>query len=213
MLYRLDPKPPRPRHRTVENLTTPGTIYAANGSIATFAFPCYYQEIHPPIRAHHHCKDWHDHVGVPSPNHPDRSCQPYYEFASWWTEMHELDKGYPDYHHHPVHWRRRLRHFLDMRSLIPIHLLAEGYERVIIGIHDKPEGLEVKGWIDKRFDHVIKISFDLQIPEAELKPQDYLFSVSVEGHYKDSKFDPEQTMRDVAVRGLLHVDPCILYEE
>lgn len=213
--YRDHPAPPRPRHRTVENLTTPGTIYAANGSVATFAFPCYYQEIHPPIRAHRHCKDWHDHVGVPSPRHPDHSCQPYYEFASWWTGMHEIDPGFPDYHHHHNHWRRHLRHLLDMRSLIPIHLIDEGYENVYVAIHDKPSGLNAEGWIDQVHDNIIKVRFDLQVEEAELEPKDYLFSVVIDGKYKDAKFSPERSMRDVAVRGLLHVDPCILteYEE
>ena len=157
--YRNHPAPPRIRHRTVENLTTPGTIYVANGSIAVFAFPCYYQEIHPPIRAHHHCKDWHDHVGRPSPNHPDHSCQPAHEFASWWTGMHEIDPIYPDYHHHPAHWRRHLRHYLDMRSLIPIHLTEEGYTEIEVTIKDKPEGITVRGWIDEYRDHVINVEF------------------------------------------------------
>ena len=124
--------------------------------------------------------------------------------------MHEIDHGYPDYHHHRVHWRRRLRHLLDMRSLIPIHLLEEGYENVYVAIHDKPSGLDAEGWIDPVRDNIIKVRFDLQIEEAEIKPQDYMFSVVVGGKYKDNKFVPETTMRDVAVRGLLHVDPGIL---
>ena len=212
MPYHDLPHPKPHPHRTLENLTAPATVFITNGSIFNLALPCWYQEVHPPIRAHAHCKDWHDHVGVPSPHHPDHSCQPAWEFASWWTGMHDLDPLYPDFHGSPHHWRRHLRHLIDMHCLIPIHLIEEGYEKVYIAIKNKPEGLDAEAWIDKAHDHVIRIRFDAAVPEAESEPKDYHFSVIVEGHVQVSKEEPKRLVRDVAARGVIHIDPCVLAE-
>lgn len=214
-MYHEHPHPPKPRQRTVENITTPATMYVANGSIAVFSFPCFYQIVHPPIKAHQHCKDWHDHRGEPTPNDPDHSCQPYYEFAAWWTEMHKMDYHYPDFHGSPHRWCHAIKPLIDMKSLVPIHLLKEGYEKVYVAVKDAPEGLLVDGWIDEARDHVIKCAFNAAIEECETEPHDYRFSIVVEGHCKDPHVEKERLMRDVAVRGILHVDPGILseYEE
>lgn len=207
-------RPPR-QNRTVEKLTTPGLLLIQNGSITDFAFPCWYQEAHPPIRAHLHCKDWHDHVGEPSPHHPDDSCQPYDEFAAWWTEAHEIDRRYPDYHNSPYHLRHAHRRLIDMRGLVPIHLGAEGYNKVYVSIKDKPSGLTAEGSIDPYHDHVIRVRFSAAIEEAEDEYKDYRFTVAVGGKFQESPKSGQKAMRDIAVRGILRVMPNILdsYEE
>lgn len=153
--------------RTVQKTSTPGTIYLTNGEGCRLAFPCYYQEILPPVYVQHHCRDWHDHIGMPSPNHPDHICQ------DWEFAWHHRD-GYGPTSHHAIH-RRYFddRHicdnYLNMDSLAPIHLIDEGYERIFVQVSDSVSGLTAKGWIDEEDDWLIRILVHANIPNLDKK--------------------------------------------
>lgn len=116
MAYRKLEKPkPRPK-RTLQETATPSTIYIKNGATMKYSIPCWYLIAEPPVRAHHHSRPHHDHVGWPSPTHPDHICQAW-DFAhaccSFDSKKRKCDK---------------CKHFLDMGLLAPIHLTKEGYQ-------------------------------------------------------------------------------------
>lgn len=158
MSYRIgEPKPKKP-NRTVQKLTTPSEIFVTNGSIADIAFPCWYQEIEHALRARRHCSHWHDHVGQPSPNHPDHVCQPH-DYA------HEHF-----HHHHKDHHFHDLHRYIDMATLTPIHLLKEGYSKVIISTSEKYEGLSLEGIIDEEEDWVVRLNINADLEEAAEDP-------------------------------------------
>lgn len=183
MSYRIQqPKPHKP-HRTAQKTTTPSRYYMTNGTTFDLAIPCWYQEIHKPVRAKVHCKDWHDYIGRPSPNHPDHSCQ-LHDFAAYDHHDHHehcREEHSHTWHHDPhhLHHRGHVRHLVDMAQLIPIHLSKEGYENVIIATNETYEGLVIKGWIDEVDDWVIRVKFNARLEEATEKPVEIRFIVKV----------------------------------
>lgn len=154
MGYRIqEKKHPEPR-RDVQNTSSPSTVFIQNGTRFHYAIPCWYLIAEEPVRSHYHSREHHDHVGWPSPSHPDHICQDY-EFAHS-CHAHEV-KGY----HHD-----RCRHYLDMQRLSPIHLLKEGYTDIDIAFDNKPDGLSAVGYIDNRRDWVVRIVIDSFVQDA-----------------------------------------------
>ena len=107
MSYRIKDHPrPRPQ-RSVVDIATPIKVFAHNGTTEYIAFPCWYQEIHRPIRAHHHDHHWHDHVGWPAPDHPDHCCQ------LWAPDRHCCSLG----KHHEC--SPHCKHYIDYSNVSP----------------------------------------------------------------------------------------------
>ena len=97
-------------------------------------------------------------------------------------------------------------HFLDMGRLIPIHLKKEGYQTVTIKVlgSDKKaaDGIEATGVIDNTDDWVIRVSFDVQVPNL-LIPDD-----GIETYYYSVYLNMHASMtRDLVAMGRLTVLP------
>lgn len=160
--------------RTVQKTTTPATFYVTNGQETRLAFPCWYNEIFPPLRTHHHCRDLHDHVGWPRPRHVDKSCQDW-EYAY----VENTHCGCRDSSHiHGIaaesirnakgtYYFDRCGNRLDLRRMYPIHLTAEGYKDVIVQVGDAKTGLASRGWIDDKQDWVVRVWFKANISDLE----------------------------------------------
>lgn len=163
----------RKPNRTVQKVTTPATFYVTNGQETRLAFPCWYNEILPPMHFRHHCRDLHDHIGWPDPQHVDRSCQ------EWDFAKHEPHHGCRDssHRHAPssahvcksgaMHHYHHCSDRLDLGRMHPIHLLKEGYEKITVQTSDVKSGLAAKGWIDESEDWVVRVWFKADI--ADLK--------------------------------------------
>lgn len=187
MSYRIgEPKPKRP-NRTLQKLTTPAQFYMINGTILNIALPCWYQEIIGPMRAKHHCYHWHDHVGQPSPNHHDHVCQ-VHDFAHY------------HHKHHPHHTHHDLHHYIDMKNLIPVHLLEEGYTKVHVSTVEDYEGLEFDGFIDTIDDWIVRVDVKAYLEEAITEPIDVKLIVKVSNEAEDKV--------DVVFIGKLRIMPA-----
>lgn len=183
MSYRVDSgkRPHKPHaRRTVVDVATPVKLYAHNGTTADFAFPCWYQEVHKPVRAHLHDRHRHDHEGWPSPAHPDHSCQ------LWAPDLHECRIG----RHHECSPHCDM--YIDMDGISPIHLLDEGYTEAHVAwatkrkgdgdewiVGEPPEGIDVEAWIDPDEDWVVRVFIDVDDPTALEDPSMYRLTVFV----------------------------------
>ena len=189
MSYRIEHHHHPHPERSAQDTATPSHLYAHNGTTARFAFPCWYQEVHPPIRAHHHNYHLHDYQGWPSPTHPDHICQ------LWSPDRHCCSIG--EHNECSPH----CRHYLDMRTITPIHLLEEGYTEVTIAwIHEMvdeegnhyetsdttpPDGITAVGYIDIDDDWVVRAEFAIKDPTALHHPKRYRISVSAVDHNRN----------------------------
>lgn len=192
MSYRVHEHKPKKPNRTAQKTSTAARYYMENGTTFRLAIPCWYYDVRPPIRARHHCKPWHDHVGQPSPHHPDHVCQ-VHDFAS---ECHAHNHyGF----HHPHHCHHS---YIDMAKLIPIHLTKEGYTKVSVAFDNLPEGLLYDAWIDETDDWVVRVFFDADVKEAIDKPVDTRFIIKV--------IDEEENRVDTVARGKLRIEPAPL---
>lgn len=91
MTYRLPNHPPE-RRRHLFDVATPVDVYVDNGTIARLKVPCSY------VGVTHHDHKLHDHIGWPSPDHPDDSCQ-IVEAGNKIVMVNEMnlpDEGYTD---------------------------------------------------------------------------------------------------------------------
>ena len=201
MSYRInEPKPPI-RRRTMQDTATPGKIYVHNGCTANLAIPCWYLEAKRPMPVHPHNRQFHDMVGWPTPDWPDHCCQD-------WDFARSCCGVYPNRKCEPM----RCRRYLDMSRLIPIHLLEEGYEATPhVYVHDaetdaKAIGVDCSATIDKDDDWVIRVLFDVLLPDRltpENDPAVFYYSV-----YLEREDEQKQTRRDLAAMGELVVLPC-----
>ena len=173
MSYRIKDHPrPRPQ-RSVVDIATPIKVFAHNGTTEYIAFPCWYQEIHRPIRAHHHDHHWHDHVGWPAPDHPDHCCQ------LWAPDRHCCSLG----KHHEC--SPHCKHYIDYSNVSPIHLLSEyeGYTGASIAWATDnglaPTGIAATASIDPEEDWVVRVNLDIHDGAAVKEPQKYKFTVFV----------------------------------
>lgn len=188
-MYRLDPKPHKKPTRQMVDLVTPSTLFVKNGTTSSFAVPCWYLEVHPPIPAHYHCRPWHDHVGWPSPRHPDHCCQS-------WDFAHSCCS-----HDHNKHTCDHCEKFINLDSVIPIHLIEEGYETISIAFSDPIEGLSAAGYIDDKEDWVVRIIFNSMVPEAIKERVRVDYSIFANGTLSGRK------TRDIVASGKLVILP------
>lgn len=189
MGYRIEDHKPKPPRRDVQGATSPATVFVQNGSTLDYALPCWYLIVDPPMRAHCHSRQHHDHVGWPSPTHPDHICQDW-EFAH---SCHEHDN---DFHHHHGHHDHHDM-YIDPSKLAPIHLLDEGYTDIEVAFDDKPDGLFATGYIDAKRDWIIRINIDSMVADAIKDRIDVPYSVFASGNGR----------RDVVGRGVIAILP------
>lgn len=169
MSYRITEHPkPEPR-RTVEDMATASTIFVQNGTKFEYAIPCWYIIVDPPQKAHHHNRAHHDHVGWPSPNHPDHICQS-------WDFAHSCC-SYDNNKHHCNHCHR----YLDMDNVRPIHLTKEGYSNIKTAIEPTAQGLSVSGSIDSKRDWIIRISINAHLTSAVKEKQEFDYAIFANG--------------------------------
>ena len=168
MGYRTtDHKPPRPQRSAVD-IATPVKWVVNNGTIAAFAFPCWYQEIKPPVPARLHDRKMHDHMGWPKPDHPDHICQ------LWIPEEGHCVHGFQECHPH-------CKHYINYKNVSPIHLLSdyEGYDGAFVAWAGEHEGITATAYIDPDEDWVVRVVVDCKDPNAIEEPQTYKLTVFV----------------------------------
>lgn len=209
MSYRIKEHHHHHGHRTMVDIATPMRVTVHNGATAHLAIPCWYQEVQKPVRAKHHNVHWHHHVGWPSPNHPDHICQLAYEGRHY---GHRCPLGHD-------HCHKTCSHYIDMRNIMPIHLLSEyeNYQTARVVFDNKPNGLTAQAWIDEIDDWVVRVLFGAELPEAITEHIDCHFSVFVDGgpietHRIDHKTKEQKTSitparSDVVAHGLLRILP------
>lgn len=194
MAYRLHEHKKPEQRRTAVDIATPIKLYVHNGTSANFAFPCWYQEVLPPVPAKLHNRSLHDYHGWPNPRHPDHSCQ-------LWI---------PDRPHHCVHGFKECspfcKHYIDYKRVVPIHLTSdyEGYTGSEVAWVDKPEGITISSSIDDVEDWVVRVHVDCLDPAALEEPQKYKFTVFVNNEDDE---DRKMYRRDIVALAELIVLP------
>lgn len=164
MSYRIQSKPKPHPHRSLVDVTTPAHVFVHNGTIAHLAFPCWYQEVHKPLRAHRHNRHLHDHRGWPSPSHPDHICQ------LWVPDKHCCSIGL----HHEC--SPHCRHYIDLTGIMPIHLINEGYTSIRLAFNASDE---------------VPDTGDIEIQEAYIDPDDdWVVRVTLFAHDFDGLYEP-----------------------
>lgn len=187
MAYRFDNTPPPKPELLVPK------IDVRNGGTTIVAFPCFYLEMEKPVDWHDH--HVHDHIGWPSPNHPDHICQ-----------------KLPDYTKPP--YFNGVYGYVDMDKVTPIHLIEEGYTQAILRMDSMDTAEKVssssvnhRAYISEDEDWVVKIEFNPMLAEFKDKPIDFLFSLFV---YSPESMDGSSTTigtYDEVVRAMLTVLP------
>ena len=191
MTYRMkEHRHPVPQRSAVD-ITTPVKLYVHNGTISNFAFPCWYQEVLPPVPAIRHNRELHDHHGWPNPTHPDHICQ------LWIPEKGHCIHGFSECKPH-------CKHFIDYKKVHPIHLLSEyeGYGRdaiIAFADEDSEDKIGIGGGVDNAHD-----------PDAIHEPQVHKFSVYLD-RYLNSAQSP--VARDLVVLAELIVLPSAIINE
>ncbi len=175
---------PKPIRRVLQDTTTPNRTYVKNGATANLAVPCWYLEVDHPQHTHVHDREWHDHIGWPDPDHPDRSSQDAYVLRS------------PSFTYDPkgIGWNHVGR-YLDLSKCVPIHLEKEGYTGVDMAFTNKPQGLVTTGSID---DYVVRFRINPMCPDAVVHDLDVPYAVFVTGRR-------EHPVRDIVASGILHI--------
>lgn len=174
MGYRKYKAKPPEQNRSAVDIATPIKLVVQNGATASFAFPCWYQEVERPLRAHLHSKDKHDHCGWPTPDHHDHSCQ------LWIPEEGHCVHGMQECAPH-------CKHYIDYSKVTPIHLLSdyEGYEGAFVAWTGNHEGIEATAYIDPDEDWVVRVNVDVQDPNALDAKQEYKMTVFVGSDMED----------------------------
>lgn len=170
MSYRVHEHPKLKPNRTAVDIATPVKLYMNNGTVTNFAFPCWYQEVLPPVPARIHDRHLHDHQGWPSPMHPDHSCQ-------LWIPEPGYEIPVP---HHPE-CMPFARHYIDHTRLHPIHLLSseEGYTTASVAWAGEHEGVVATASIDPEEDWVVRVALTANDPNAVTEVARYLMTVFV----------------------------------
>lgn len=207
MGYRLFDKKPKPPRRTMQDTITPTKVYAHNGTTVDLAIPCWYQEIHAPVKMRPHDRPLHDHMGWPDPRIKDRSCQLYEPFEAG---------NPPEPPHTAPGGRPPVRRLLDMRTLIPIHLTSddEGYSAARVSFIGDHDGITGTASIDDEQDWIVRVYFTVADANALEEPQTYKFSVFVDADKRQTRtssgqFGATQEARsDIVCLGELIVLPA-----
>lgn len=173
MGYRTFGDRPAPPKRTMQDTATPAKVFVHNGCTADLAVPCWYQEIHPPVRMKPHDRPRHDHMGWPDPCRPDMSCQLYEPFEAGFPPepCHTHMGGHP-----PV------RKLVDMSRVYPIHLSSEdeGYSKARVSFVGDHDGITATASIDADQDWIVRVRFEVRDANALEEPQTYRFTVFVD---------------------------------
>lgn len=187
MAYRQIKKE-RQIHRVFQDTTTRNKTFIQNGATAYLAIPCWYQEIRHPQHTHVHDREWHDHIGWPSPDNPDNSSQASYAIGRTLYSYDSERQGW-------VHPGR----YLDMSTMFPIHLIQEGYTNVEVAFVNPPEGLNAKGYLDPDSDWVVRFLINPMCESAITEDVDVSYTVFVTGEINGMH------RRDVVAKGTLHI--------
>lgn len=193
MGYRVKEHPKPHPHRDVKDVTTPIKLFVHQGALVHFAFPCWYQEVHKPVEAYPHNSRLHDHRGWPGPTKPDHVCQ------HWIPKDPHCRLGCTD------ECSPHCRMFLDLRSLVPIHLKKEGYKEIVAfldGSEDYGQNY-VNAYIDGLDDWVVRL--DIMIAEDEYDAEEPIFHDIV--LYADGD-DGEMRFHDLVIKAKLVVLPA-----
>ena len=202
MTYRMkEHRHPVPQRSAVD-ITTPVKLYVHNGTISNFAFPCWYQEVLPPVPAIRHNRELHDHHGWPNPTHPDHICQ------LWIPEKGHCIHGFSECKPH-------CKHFIDYKKVHPIHLLSEyeGYDPhpiIAFANEDSDDKIRIYGEIDEVEDWVVRLNVLAHDPDAVYKPQVHRFSVFLNRYLGTTKKSDRPVARDLVVLAELIVLPSAI---
>lgn len=188
MAYRKIEKK-KPIKRVLQDTTTKNRTFIQNGATAHIAIPCWYQEIKHPQHTHIHDREWHDHIGWPTPDNPDGSSQAAYHLRHHAPYVYNSTEA---------GWRNHGR-YLNMSNLVPIHLTKEGYESVDIAFVDPPAGLDAEGFIDPDSDWIVRFSITSMCDRAINEDVEVEYSVFVNGTINEKK------RRDVVAHGTLKI--------
>ena len=157
----------------MQDTATPAKVFVHNGTTADLAIPCWYQEIHPPVRMKSHDRPYHDHIGWPAPGQPDRSCQLFEPFEAGFSP----EPRYTYMGGHPP-----VRKLVDMSRVYPIHLTSEdeGYGKARVSFIGDHDGITATASIDADQDWIVRVRFDVKDKSALEEPQTYRFTVFVD---------------------------------
>ena len=120
------------------------------------------------MHAHLHDRHWHDHVGWPSPEHPDHICQigapqPY---DAKWAAKHHLAP---------------FEFLLDPHNLIPIHLIEEGYNVFSVSWREDEDDMpSMSVSIDPEDDWIIRADVQVSLPTAVSEKKEFHFAITAE---------------------------------
>lgn len=192
MAFREWKPPKQKRNSSLAVGASPTKIFIDNGGTADIAWPCFYLKVPRPIPAQPHSRLLHDHLGWPSPDRPDRSCQDT-DFAAIVTK---------DGRHRRYKWVNK---YLDMSRLIPIHLRREGYsEEVLVSVLEAPDGLTWEAWIDPDKDWIVRVVFYTEEDTAVTESVHCMYSIRLQrGTGVDKRVN-------VLTRGRLTILPSVI---
>lgn len=170
MSYRYNNVPPKP-----ENMLPKFDI--RNGAIMRLAFGCYYLALHD--------RDRHNHIGWPSPNHPDHICQ--------------IGRT-----------KFSIRHHCSRYTLVgdEVDLISEGYDTVAIKFDDPDIAahLEVlEAYIDEDNPYLIRLKIHADLDFFEDKPKETRFTLFIENNVEQ--------MIDAVCHGFITILPGMPYRE
>ena len=189
MGYRkLEDKPHHHNNRYTQNISVPSDVWMENGSTIDLAFPCFYRIPCQPQPRVHHCRDWHDFVGQPTPDHPDHVFQP------------------PHHHHHGHPWVNgpHCNTITKKCKTIPIHLTDEGYDKFTIDF-DSESGITGTCKVDDKLDHILRVHISANV--SDLKHHIDKERII---RYTIRAYITEANRTDVVVVGHIHVLPDVL---
>lgn len=173
MTYRLPDKWSMIIDRASKNV-----IVVDNGTISRIVIPCAYGPTHFPPPWHD--KAAHDHMGWPTPDSPDQSCQIPVETIS----------DSPDEHQG------------EMFVVNEIDFAAEGYDEIAVAFTNPPAGLDASGYIDY---NLVRVTITTMCEGAVQDDLDVPFSVYAIGSNTDSETGETIQLRDVITKGMLHI--------
>ena len=255
MGYRLkEPRPHKPR-RNVVDLSTPMKLYIHNDTAGHFAIPCWYQEVLKPRVTEIHDRMMHDHFGWPAPDNPDHICQiptprchGHHRYPG-----ERFHYGMRFHHHRPLYHQpffictmhldpdtcnhkggcKACRHYLDARTVFPIHLsrsidedLGEGYDSLDVVIIDRDghviddEEIEADAYIDEVEDWVVRLDVHPYVAHIVRHPRRFFFTIYANAAaYDETKVDARThetvtrhhaARRDVVTTGMIIVVPSAM---
>lgn len=146
-----------------------------NGATLKVSLACFYY--------HEHDNDLHDHIGWPSPDHPDAICQEHViEPAPWIPNHIRIEEG----------------------NLVPIYLIEEGYTGASVKIEDETIAAASTStvFIDQEQENIVKMNITVNLPTFTDKPKETGFTVFA---------TKDDGIRDAVCHGIMKVLPGSQY--